>query len=176
MNALKKIVKVYDNIEEKVLVVSLIVTVLLIFGQVVMRYVFNNSLSWSEELARFIFIWQIWLGTSIGFRKKEHLRITIIEDALKSQRAKATFRLFGHVAMVVFCVFLVIAGWEICASQISANYTSPGTNLPYWIVYFALPFSNGVVALRELGAFVTDLLIALGKKEPEVKEETNLAV
>lgn len=78
--------------------------------------------------------------------------------------------------MIAICIFLVVAGWEICSAQIATNYISPGTKLPYWIVYFALPFSNGVVALREAANLVKDFLIAIGKKQPELHEESHLAV
>ena len=56
--------KWFDNAEEYLLVGSLAFNVVLVFFQVVMRYVFQNSLSWSEELARYIFLWQTWVGAS----------------------------------------------------------------------------------------------------------------
>ena len=53
-----------EKLEEYFLVISMIAMVVIIFLQVVMRYVFNNSLTWSEEIARYIFLWQIWIGVS----------------------------------------------------------------------------------------------------------------
>ena len=52
--------KLWDNLEEYILVYSMMFSVALVFVQVIMRYVFSNSLSWSEELARYLFLWQIW--------------------------------------------------------------------------------------------------------------------
>ena len=63
---LSRIGNIYNNLEEYLLVVSLVINVLLVFLQVIMRTVFKNSLTWSEELSRYIFIWQIWLGASIA--------------------------------------------------------------------------------------------------------------
>ena len=57
---LSRIGNIYNNLEEYLLVVSLVINVLLVFLQVIMRTVFKNSLTWSEELSRYIFIWQIW--------------------------------------------------------------------------------------------------------------------
>lgn len=55
---LSRIGNIYNNLEEYLLVVSLVINVLLVFLQVIMRTVFKNSLTWSEELSRYIFIWQ----------------------------------------------------------------------------------------------------------------------
>ena len=65
---LSRIGNIYNNLEEYLLVVSLVINVLLVFLQVIMRTVFKNSLTWSEELSRYIFIWQIWLGASIALK------------------------------------------------------------------------------------------------------------
>lgn len=175
-NALKKLVNGYNHLEEKLLVFSLIVTVALIFMQVIMRYVFNNSFSWSEELARYIFIWQCWLGTSLAFRDGRHIKITIIEDALKSERAKAAFRMIGHITMLAFCVFVVIYGWEVCSQQMQLGRISAGTKIPMWIVYLSLPFSNLVVGIRIIGESVRDILVALGKREPPKHDDSIAAV
>ena len=175
MKIFKKLVNAYNQLEEKVLVISLIFTVCLIFLQVVMRYVFNNSFSWSEELARYVFIWQCWLGTSLAFREKRHIKITIIEDALKSEKAKAAFRMIGHIAMVVFCVIVVKYGWDVCSAQIQLGRVSAGTKIPMWILYLCLPFSNLVVLIRVIAEGVEDVLIALGKKEPPKHDNDHLA-
>ena len=66
MKKAKVLVTIWNKIEEYFLVYSLILMVALVFIQVIMRYIFNNSLSWSEELVRYIFIWQIWLGASLN--------------------------------------------------------------------------------------------------------------
>ena len=58
---MKKIAQCYNKLEEWLLVGSLAFSVILLFIQVIMRSVFNSSLSWSEELARYIFIWQIYI-------------------------------------------------------------------------------------------------------------------
>ena len=75
---LSRIGNIYNNLEEYLLVVSLVINVLLVFLQVIMRTVFKNSLTWSEELSRYIFIWQIWLGARIALKYNEHIRVTLI--------------------------------------------------------------------------------------------------
>ena len=64
--AMKSILRVYDTLEAHVLSYSLAFTTILIFIQVVLRYVFNHSLSWSEEPAKIYFIRQIWLWAQVS--------------------------------------------------------------------------------------------------------------
>ena len=54
---LSQFTNIYNNLEEYLLIISLVCNVLLVFLQVIMRTVFKNSLTWSEELARYMFVW-----------------------------------------------------------------------------------------------------------------------
>ena len=73
-----KILKTLNKIEDTALIAMFVAMVGIIFFQVIMRYVFNNSSSWSEELGKFLFVWLSWIGISIGHRRKEHIKITIL--------------------------------------------------------------------------------------------------
>lgn len=146
---MKKILKIYDKIEERALVYSLVATVLIIFFQVIMRKVFNNSLSWSEELARFIFIWQIWMGISLGARKKEHIVVELIYGFpfMRGLPGKAT-RLLVRLINIAFCLFMVVVGWQLTQNLLLKNTLSPALEIPLWIVYGSLPFSFLVTLIR----------------------------
>ena len=75
-----------EKVEENLLLFLLFVSVVVIFSQVVMRYVFQNSLSWSEELGRYLFIWLTWLSTGYAVRQKRHLRIEVLSDFLGEKK------------------------------------------------------------------------------------------
>ena len=64
--------RITDHLEEYILIGSLFVSVALVFVQIVMRYAFKNSIFWSEELVRYIFLWQIWLGASYATKENKH--------------------------------------------------------------------------------------------------------
>ena len=85
-----KIVSAFDRLEEIILVTMFSGMVLVIFYQVVMRYVFNNSSSWSEELGKFLFVWISWLGISIGARRREHIKISLLVDMMAFKAARIT--------------------------------------------------------------------------------------
>lgn len=152
---LKKITNLYDHLEEKLLVASLWVTVLLIFSQIIMRWLFNYSLTWSEELARYLFIWQIWLGTSIGFRDDQHIRIEFVRDKLKG-KAVLVYDIIGGLIVLAFSVFLLVKGWQLVDRLFATRNLSAALRLPMGWVYLSLPFSSLVVCLRIIAKMVRD--------------------
>jgi len=146
---LKKFIKFIDNIEEYVLVVSLLVTVSLIFLQVIMRYVFSNSLSWTEELARYIFVWQIWLGASLGIKYRKHIRVEFLLGAL-SGISKKYLEIFVIILWLGMNVFLTINGSGLVDQLLSRNALSPSMRIPLGYIYASVPVGCGLASLRLL--------------------------
>lgn len=147
----------YNHLEEYLLVGSLAANVLLVFVQVVMRTVFKHSLTWSEELSRYIFIWQIWLGTSTALKYREHIRVTLIFSFLKNKKVQAAISLFTDLVWFLFCAFLIENGIELLSSMASRNAVSSGLGLPLVYVYSVFPLASFLVCVRLLGAIWTDL-------------------
>ena len=146
----KKIGNVYNKIEEYLLVSSLVFTVLLIFYQVIMRYGFNNSSFWSEELARYIFMWQIWLGASIGFKDDKHIKIELLTSHLHG-KAKVFFSLLSNLLMFAFCAFLVVKGVEFLRFTAKLKMVTPALRFSYVYVYVSLPLSALAIGGRMAG-------------------------
>ena len=108
MKLLKKIDK---NLERWVMFLLLAGMTLVLGIQIFCRFVLNNSLTWSEELARFMFIWSTFL--SIGFCLKEGISLKI--DTLISlfpKKVQAVILLLGDVVMTVFFLYLLPSAWE----------------------------------------------------------------
>ena len=145
---MRKLISFYDQFEEKLLVGSLMFSTALIFIQVIMRSGFNSSLSWSEELSRYIFIWQIWLGTSIALRTDKHISVDILLGAFKSARAKACIRFIGMLIWFLFSLFLLYNGGLLTKSMIARKTLSSGMRIPLYVVYASLPISSLMVCLR----------------------------
>lgn len=166
---MKKIVKLYDTLEAYVLVLALAFSTLLIFVQVIFRYVLNDSITWSEELARYIFIWMIWLGTSVSMKTKEHIRMDMLMNKVHG-KGKYILELVSGIIMLAFCIFLVKYGYDLVMSMMSRGNKSVALRLPMWIVYSSLPFSQLIVALRLIGNIVSDAR-KLFSSQPAGEEE-----
>ncbi|MEL7566153.1 MAG: TRAP transporter small permease [Dehalobacterium sp.] len=164
---IKKIAQIYDKFEEYLLIISLVITVCLIFAQIVMRWGFNSSLTWSEELARYLFIWQIWLGTSIGFKDDKHIQITLVRDMFKN-KGKFVFDIISRLILLAFCLFLVSVGFQMVDRLFSTHYLSAALRIPLFLVYLALPFSSFIVCLRILSKIINDFKFLLGKAGPDL--------
>ncbi|MZQ97548.1 MAG: TRAP transporter small permease subunit [Acidaminobacter sp.] len=146
---MKMILKKYDKAEEYVLIGSLVLTATLVFIQVIMRYVFNASLSWSEELTRYIFIWQIWLGASIGLRDKKHIRVEVIQSVLKPNMA-LLMDILANLIWMAACTYFVYNGFQLVFDLIQKNSVSTALRIPLWTVYAALPVSCFVIVIRQV--------------------------
>lgn len=69
-----------DKYFEESLMLILLAAMVCIMGlQVFMRYVMQNSLSWPEEMTRYMFIWFVFLGISYGIRNDIHIRVNLLE-------------------------------------------------------------------------------------------------
>lgn len=166
---MKKFLDKYNYLEERFLVFSLGVTVLLVFFQIIMRTLFNASLSWSEELSRYIFIWQIWLGTSVAFSKREHIKVDLIFSIFKSKRSHKIINFIVSLIWLSFNVFLVYQGIKLLNSMNARNALSSGMRIPLIYIYAALPISSFMLSIKILYSMFEEF-----KGEDNVKDKIEL--
>lgn len=155
--------KKYDKFEEVILAFSLAATVIIIFLQVVARKVFNTSLSWSEELARYIFIWQCWLGVSLAYRNNSHIRLDMLIEKLKGKNRNIA-EIFIQLIMLFFNILLIKIGIEYMQNAMRLNSTGTVIQIPMSLVILSLPFSSFIVSLRILSS-IKDEIIQIKNKE-----------
>ncbi|MBR3391836.1 MAG: TRAP transporter small permease [Firmicutes bacterium] len=142
---------------------SLVLTTLIIFAQIIMRSVFNNSLTWSEELTRYIFIWQIWLGVSIAQKEKQHIKVELLFNFFKGERFRAAIDIVATLILIAFNIFLVVNGSELVRQMYVRNNVSGAMRLPLYIVYAVLPLSAFLLSLRLIGQVAADVRFLRGK-------------
>lgn len=166
MKLLKLLGKYYNMFEEYLMVIFLGIMTAVVSVQVVLRYVFNSSLTWSEEGARFLFMWIIWMSMSIGFRDKSHIRMTIFYDKL-SPKGKLCLNILNNLIILAFSMFLVILGWRYVGRLYVNGQSAPATKLPYALVYSCLPLSLFICSVRVVIEIVQDIRTLMGKEGGE---------
>lgn len=151
---MKKTLSILDKIEDTALIFMFIAMVGAIFLQVVMRFAFNNSSSWSEELGKFLFVWLSWLGISIGHRKKEHIKITMLVDKLP-EKFRLLSEAFTEIVLIAICGVTLYYGIIMIGIQWSVPYA--GIKISTSWGYLSLVVGCGLFILRAV-IFLVDII------------------
>lgn len=116
---MKKILHWLDeNLEEFLLVLFLILMTLIMGVQVLSRYILGASLSWSEELTRYLFVWSGFL--SVSYCSKKCLSIKIEQFvAVFPRRGRAIFKVVNHTFELIFFVYMIPFAWSYMMSAVS---------------------------------------------------------
>lgn len=145
-----KFLKKLDQNLEKWLMFLLLAAMTVILGvQVLFRFLLNNSLTWSEELARFIFIWSTFL--SIGFCLKERISLKI--DTLISmfpKKVQAILLIFTDSVMTAFFLYMIPSAWDFAYASVLNGQTSPACGIPMYFVQGSIFVGFALAAFRSI--------------------------
>lgn len=120
-----------ENLEEFILVIFLIAMTLIMGIQVLCRYVLGMSLSWSEELTRYLFIWCGFL--SVSYCSKKCLSIKIEQFvAIFPRRGKALFKVVNHTFELIFFIYMIPFAWSYMMSSVHSGQLSPACGIPMY--------------------------------------------
>ncbi len=151
---LKRIVGIIDRVEDTCLIAMFAGMVGVIFFQVIMRYVFNNSLSWSEELGKFLFVWISWIGISIGHRRQEHIKITMLVDKFPYRWNKAA-EAVTELILIIICGITMFYGIMMIQIQLTIPYA--GIKISTAWGYLAVVLGCGLMVARAVVFFLQAL-------------------
>jgi len=101
--------------------------IVILFGGVVARYVFNHPLVWSDELASILFLWLAMLGAVIAFRRDEHMRMTAAVGSLPAP-TRGTFDLFATCAALAFLLLIAWPAYEYAQEETFITTSALGLN------------------------------------------------
>lgn len=142
-----KFMDVVEKIVETLLWVALLTMVLAMLYQVVLRYIFNASNVWSEELSCFLFAYEVMLGAALATRKGSHLQVDFLINLLKP-KAKCLAVIVSTLLGVAFLLFFMRYAIILCQS--TGNSISTGLKLPMSYVYACLPLGAGLMVLSSI--------------------------
>jgi TRAP-type transport system small permease protein len=133
---------------EALIAFMLAVMVVLVFGNVVLRYGFNSGITVSEEVSRWLFIWMTFLGAVVALKEHGHLGVDMVVQRLPKAGKKACLAI-GHLVML-YVVWLLFQG-SVAQARINWDVTAPTTGASMAIVY-----ASGIV-FAVLAAFILAL-------------------
>ena len=150
------------NLEEFILCALLIAMTLIMGVQVFSRYALHRSLSWTEELTRYLFIWSGFL--SVSYCTKRCLSIKIEQFvALFPRRGKAVFKVVNHTFELAFFTYMIPFAYAYMLSAVKSGQVSPACGIPMYYIQAAPLFSFLLVAFRILQRWVIEFRVARGE-------------
>ena len=125
----------------------LLAMVVMVFGNVVMRYAFNSGIGVAEELSRFCFIWLTFIGAVSVMRDNGHLGMDMLVQRLGG-RGRRTALVVSQGLIIGACTMLVWGTWR--QHEINATTRAPITDLPMIWVYGVSYLTGSCIALLSL--------------------------
>jgi len=169
-----RIVDAYFHLLKVAIALCLALMVVLVFGNVVLRYAFNMGITLSEEVSRLLFVWLTFLGAIIAMREHGHLGVDTLVKRLPAAGKKAC--LVVSILLMLYATWLLLVGsWQ--QTVINLGVASPAAGFSMGLLYgvgvlFAV--SAGLILLHDLyrvlaGKMSEDELVMV--KESEEQEE-----
>lgn len=144
VHALDRIAYGLNAAAEFLLWVLVAAVIVVTFVQVVFRYGLESSLSWSEELARYIFVWIIFIGTSVATRKRQHIFVEVL-IALAPPALRRWADFIGVIASMLFFAVFAYVGWLLMLNAWNQYSTALDVRIAW--VYAAAPLGAGLSIL-----------------------------
>jgi TRAP-type C4-dicarboxylate transport system permease small subunit len=158
---MKKFIELYHRVLTWLMVGTVAVLIVPVSLQIFARFTqLIPAYIWTEELARFLFIWMVMLGAMIGVREGTHFEVDVWPQL--GQRANALLRIVSHVFVLVFA--LVFVWWGIQFVRFGWDQLSEIAELPMWMIFVAWPVA-GITWMLFIGeSFVANLRILRGEQ------------
>jgi len=139
---------------EVLLVGLLVCMVVMVFGNVVLRYGFNSGITVSEELSRYFFVWLTFIGAVVTFRERAHLGVETLVGIFP-RSGQLISMILSDLIILLCCVVFFWGTWK--QYPINATMTAPVTGLPLSYVFGIGFFTAGGIGLITLARILRAL-------------------
>ena len=139
--------QIIDKIEEVLAGICLIVMTILTFANVVSRYVFSASFSFSEEITTYLFVLLSLLGTAIAAKRGAHLGLSIVTDAV-NPKVRKVLHIIGFFIASAFCAAIFFYGVKMVMNQRMLGQVTAGMQWPEWIFGSFVPLGGFFATAR----------------------------
>lgn len=156
---MQKVLSVIDKIlgfiEDWSLFLATMAALIALFINVVLRYGFNYSLAWSEELVREVVILTTFIGCSAAIKARSMIKIDAVAQLVPSLKIPLTF--FGHAATLLFSILMITYGSRLVALQAQTNQKTIIMEIPLEWLYSLLPIMGAMMLLRTIQVIYLDI-------------------
>lgn len=163
--------RIFDMTVNLLMIVCSVGFVGLAFIQVICRFVLNSSLTWSEELCRYLFVEMVFLGAGVCVLEKKHAAVDIVIKILPKKVQKYYQAVLDGI-VVVTGILITYFGCKFACGAV--GQTSPALRLPYQYIYSGIVLGGAVLAidgLRNLYTTLTNHITYHSYINPELNEK-----
>ena len=144
---------IFDVIEQGLGVCFVLLMFISVLLQIFFRYVLQSPLTWTEEAARYSFIWTVLLGAAFAVRRKEHVKMEILFDRFpKSVQRYITVMTNGII--LISLMYLLPVSWSFFSFM--KNVSAPTLNISWGFLFFAAPLSIALMTIHTLIRLIQD--------------------
>lgn len=152
---------IVEKVEEYFIVWGLVAITILVFLQVVLRYVFHTGIFGTDEMSRFIFVFITWIGASIGIKEKEHIDISLLTDIFPKVRKYTD--VFSTLVCLGMCLFLLVNGLDMVQIMIEKGQLSTALKVPMGAAYAIIPLSALLMGIKYIRQFIEEISLIVNR-------------
>lgn len=141
-------------------IIFIAMTVLL-FIQVVTRYLLHRSFTWTEEIATIFFVWMVYLGVCSAVLRRKHLRIDAFVEAMPF-KVKKVLLIISNIIFIAFLIYLIFPLMKMVQNYASRGAATPLLKFPNAVAYGMLPLTFALTCIR-----LVQEIIRLAKEKEE---------
>lgn len=168
----KKFSKILLRLQKNMGVFLLCLLTLLLSVQVFSRYILNASIGWTEEVARFVFIWLIFMGAVIATKNRQHLRVETFHSYF-SYSFNTLIEIFYNVLIVVFFIYIIPSAFRHALRAYPIRSTASGLSASFY--YFSFPLCSLFMTIYFISQIIEDInkLIKYNKSKKNQRRRGN---
>ena len=155
-----------DKLERALLLTCYTFIVSSIIVEVVRRFGLSFSSVWGEEMARYMFIYLVWLGAAFAVKRRLHIRIDLLHNFL-SVRKKIATNIFSEIMTIGFCTFMFYLSIETFMVAVKFGVVTDGLRIPKAFFMFSTVLGFALILLRSIQRIISDIDDFKNGKEAE---------
>jgi TRAP-type transport system small permease protein len=152
---MKRVLQRLQQVETGLCTFFLAVMTTVVIVQVFLRYLFDFSFAWAEELVRYVMIWMVMIGAALVQAKNDHIRIDFL-PMLAGPRGRRVMETFFRLGILLFAVIILVKGIKM--TYFNRLFESPGLRIQMWVPMLSLPLGAILITLYTSIALVQDAI------------------
>ena len=157
--------KILTFFEDWTLFFAVMAALIALFFNVFLRYVFNYTLAWSEELVREVIIYTTFIGCSAAVKNRSMIKIDASVQLLPKLKIPLTY--FSNFVTIIFAGMMIYYGWLMAALQVRTAQKTIIMQIPLVYLYAILPLMGTMMLIRTIQVMHQDYTEQRAKKSPE---------